>query len=310
MEVHIPPDLWDAIKCMAFSPQQWVNILAQQEEPVYAKAFMELKGELVLNLCYDTPMKRKWLRLWLHEHKHIKTNLLSLPSLISSLPTSLPNSGQAILDGYQFNADAVINWWQVVWEGQVWKDPHPTTRALEDQDPLHASMIEAALTSDRPKAEAWASVFWASGRSLLALFSLYDTQHALENLLAQTQPGREWEYWIVHKVCLGPSPTTYHTYVFEQLMSHILSYFLIQNYVEAVEVFVGSGVLPHSLTRACLTTHARKPWVCGILNGLMAPSLYHLECGHDTDGSTFHRIGGQHEGGGPHQDAWMHQVMI
>lgn len=293
MGLHLPPYLWASIKCMAFSPQQWVNILAEKEEPVYVKAFMELKGEFVLNLCYDAPMKRKWLRLWLQKNSH------------SSLPSSLPASGQAILDGYNFNSDAVINWWQVVWEGQVWKDPDPATMALEDQDPLHAPMLEAALTSDRSKAEAWVSVCWATGRCLLSLYSHHDIQHALQTLLTQTQPGREWEYWIVQKVCLGPSPSEYHAYIFEQLMSQILAYFLIQNYVEAVEVFVESKVISSRMCRRCLETHGRKAWVRGILDGLIVP-CNDFDCDAEmSDGEESY--GYDYQGLG---DAWMNQVII
>lgn len=299
MECHLPPYLWAVIKCMAFTPQQWVNMLAEKKETVYAKAFMELKGDAVLNLCYDTPMKRKWLRLWLQNHGQ----------------QSLPASGQHILDSYAFNADAVINWWQVVWEGQVWKEPDPTTMALEDQDPLHAPMLESALTSDRAKAEAWVSVCWATGRSLLSLYSHHDIQHALQNLLTQTQPGREWEYWIVQKVCLGPSPDAYHANIFEQLMSQILAYFLIQNYVEAVQIFVESKIISSALSKACLYTHAHKTWVRGIMDGLFYPMV---DCGDDDndDGSDDDSdddmmvVDSDDDGNQGQQDAWMHQVVV
>lgn len=299
MALFLPPDLWTSIKVMAFSPQQWVNILAEKDEPAYAKAFLGLEGDQVLNLVYDAPLKRKWLRLWLRDHYRDDKKGW----------TGLPPSGQALLDSFDFGPNAVLNWWSVGFEGQLWPGADFTTRALDPQDPLAAHNLEAALTTDRLKAETWASVATREGRYLFGLYAHTELLHPLQNLLTQTPPGREWEYLIVRRVCLGNRPAPYEAHLFEQLMSQILAYFIQQNYVESVEVMVESGVISSCVFYKLLATYYHEPshpWIHGIVNGLLKPKL-ELEDEADDDWSTASSdYGYSYE----YQDAWMNQVVV
>jgi hypothetical protein len=284
---------------MAFSPQQWVNILAEKEDPVYSKPFLKLDGKAVLNLCYDRPLKRKWLRLWLRQHPR----KFPIPGL--------PSSGQEILESHEYNAYAVINWWQVVWEGEVWSLPDHASNALSARDPLAAHVLESALTADRDKAEAWASVVQHSGRSLLSIYNPDDLMDSFKNLLVQTQAGREWEFLLLGRAAIAATGSLsifevqHQEFVFRQMMMALLNYFIDQNYVESVEVMVSSGVLAGAACRNCLMQKQgpSKPWIDGIVKGLLPPldSVYYSSDDEMADDS-FESPG--------LQEAWMHQVLI
>lgn len=285
-----PNDLWTTIKMYALEPQQWVNILEDVKDGPYLKAYLDLGPETVLNLRYDTPMKRRCLRLWLRDSPHREC---------------LPDSGMQVLDSFLYNDLAVINWWNVVEEGREWGKPDPATSQLDPRDPLAAPTLESGLTTDKAKAEAWASVATASSRCLMHLYTINDLIHPFRNLLAQTQPGREWEFLVLRRICLGPCPSSFEIYMFEGMMVDILAYFINQAYVETVEVMVSSGVLSDKKvyeTMSRLRNRHNGAWIDGIVDGLLRPGVVEdLEVDEDSEAGWQEAC---------LEDVWMQQVIV